>query len=200
MKSHPLVKPREGATAESNQDDMAVIRELEPGPERDAAINAMIEANIPLVFAKVNVYISLHPSVEFLQDDLVSEGLVALTLSVRTLADAPTPADGGNCTGFIGNRIVWRMCRLVENFENQQIPEGYVPPGPDVVDPMDEVDARDLLFGACQTPEEVVILEMRERGNTDQEIAERLDISRRAVNMMRHELLERYDEMKRKLQ
>lgn len=199
-KPHPLIRAGKGATAESNLDDMEVIRGLEEGPERDAAINAMIEANIPLVFTKVKGYIALQSNVEFLYDDLVSAGFVAVTVAVNELANRDTPPDGGNCTAFISNRIVWGMCRLVEQFERQQIPEGYVPPGPEVVDPMDAVDARDLLFGACESPEDVIILEMRERGNTDQEIADRLDIPRRAVTFMRHEILERYDELKQKVQ
>ncbi len=201
MTWHPLVKSdRQGATADSNQNSMEVIRRLPEGTDRTAEINMMIEANIPLVLAKVNTYIGLHSSVEFLFDDLTSEGLVALTIAVNKLAGMGTPDDGGNCTGFIGNRIVWAICKLVDHDEKQQIPKDYVPPGPTVVDPMDIVDSKDLIYSACQSPEDRVILKMREKGNTDQEIAERLDISRRAVNFMRHELLQRYNDLEQRLE
>lgn len=197
MKPHPLVKTRDGATAESNLADMEVIRGMDEGPEREAAINAMIEANIPLVFSKVKGYMALHPSVSFLHDDLVSEGFMAVIDAVRRLADRDTPEDGGNCTGYIGNRIVWAICRLMEHHEKEQrIPPEYESGTPPVVNPMEEIDTRDLLFGACQTPEDVIILEMRERGCKDKEIAERLSISRRAVGYMRHELYERYLELR----
>lgn len=191
---HPLVKPNQkGATAESNYSDIEIIRQLEDGDERDIAINAMITANIPLVVLKVETYMGLHPSVDFLVNDLVSEGVLALTLAVKDLAELETPDDLGNPSGYIGQRIIWAIARLVDNDEKQQLPHDYQPPYPLEVDPMSIVDTRDLLRAACQTPEDVTIMEMRERGCTDQEIADRLDIVRRAVCTQRHELMQRYD-------
>ncbi len=159
----------------------------------------MIEANVPLVMAKVDTYIGLHSGVGFLFDDLVSEGLVALTAAVNKLASMDTPESGGNCTGFIGNRIVWSICKLVEGNKKQQIPENYIPPGLDVADPTELVDSKDLIYAACQSPEDRIIIDMREKGSTDQEIADRLDIPRRAINFMRYELSQRYDELKQRL-
>lgn len=191
---HPLVNPKQkGATTDSNFQDIEKIRKLSDGPEKDDAINAMIASNIPLVFLKVETYIGLHPSVEFLKDDLVSAGLLSLTQAVQRLSELTTPKDKDNPTGYIGNRIIWGIGRFIQNDEKQQVPADYHPPYPLEVNPMDIVDTRDLLYAACQTPEDHVIMGMRERGCTDQEVADRLDISRSAVRVQRHELMERYD-------
>jgi len=196
---HPLVRiGHQGATAESNLRDMEVIRRLR-GDEKKAAINAMIEANMPLVFLKVESYIGLHSSVGFLKDDLVSVGLIALTQAVYKLADQATPPGGGNPSGFINQRIIWEMCRLIDQDARQNIPEGYTPVGPSVVDPMEIVDARDMLEAICYTEEEVVILQMKEDGSTDDEIAQRLDVTKRTVREHRRILEKRYQTLVSKL-
>lgn len=191
---HPLVNPKQkGATTDSNFRDIERIRKLPDGPEKRDAINAMIASNVPLVFLKVETYIGLNPTVEFLKDDLVGTGLLSLTRAVVDLTKLKTPEDKGNPTGYIGNRIIWGIARFIDNDKKQQVPADYYPPHPREVNPMDIVDTRDLLDASCQTPEDHVIMEMRERGCTDQEIADRLDISRPAVRVQRHELMERYD-------
>lgn len=190
---HPLVNPKQkGATTDSNFRDIERIRELPDGPEKRDAINAMIASNVPLVFLKVETYIGLNPAVEFLRDDLVSIGLLSLTRAVADLTKLKTPEDKGNPTGYIGIRIIWGIARFIDN-DKKQVPADYHPPHPHEVNPMDIVDTRDLLDASCQTPEDHVIMEMRERGCTDQEVADRLDISRSAVRVQRHELMERYD-------
>lgn len=200
MKWHPMVKADQtGATSDSNQRDMEFIRGLPEGPERRVAIDKIITANVPLVFTKANTYINLHNDVEFLCDDLISEGLVALTLAVFDLASMETPDDGGNCTAFIATRIVWAMCKFVEKDEHQQIPKGYSPPGPIIIDPRDEIETQDLLKSTCNTPEDHVIIDMRKKGCNDQEIADCLGLSRRAVNFTRNEIMNRYYDAKQKL-
>ncbi len=194
---HPLIDPKQkGATPDSNQDDMAAIRDLPLGPERDEIIEAMILDNVPFVMRKVDIYIALFPSVTFLTDDLINEGLFALTTAVKDLAKRNAPEDGGNCTGFIGKRIEWALGRLIENDEAETIPKGYAPPSKvKVVNPMDIIDTRDLIDAACESEEDRVIVEMREKGCTLEEIAARLSISRRAVFVMRHELQRRYNQL-----
>lgn len=209
-KWHPLVDPKQkGATAESNFDDMAVIRQMPPtipnpqwdgentefidNPKRRALINNMVKANIPFVIAKVEIYISLEPSVEYMYDDLVAEGTLRLLEVIIKLADMDTPECGGNPTGYIGQYLVWTMARLIENDIKQQIiPKNYRPSTPAVIDPMDIVDTRDLIESVCLTEEDRILVDMREHGCTDEEIAARLDINRRAVTAMRCQLVTRY--------
>jgi hypothetical protein len=199
--SHSLLRRGKcGATAESNQVDMEIIRGLPIGKQRKTKIDDMILANIPLIFAKLEVYIALYGSVQFLYDDLISSGTVALTEAIQKLAGVDTPRDGGNCTAFIAQRILWAMCDTVEQFERQQIPKGYVPPKATVVDPTSLLEIRDLMLFCCQTEEDKIIFEMRERGSKDQEIADRLSISRRAVNLARHEMQQRYETLVRDAQ
>ncbi len=215
-------KTRKVASSESNYRDIEKIRATPPGPHQDFLINTMIEANLPLVFLKVSTYTGMYPNVAFLHNDLVSEGVLAVSLAIRHLADLPTPEDKGNPTGFIGQRIIWAITRLVDNdnkahtgggkkqvyackfddfddgegnTEKKQLVNQYeIPPTLDD-DPMAMVDIRDALLSICQTPEDRIILKMRENGSTDQDIADRLDITRRAVCFQRAELFARYEKL-----
>ena len=190
---HPLViRGRQGATAESNLQSMDIIRKL-PQDKRKQAIDDLVESNIPLVLLKVDSYIGLHPHMEFLKEDLISVGLIGLIPAINSLAEKDSPNDGGNVNGFIGQRIIWELCRLVDIDERQQVPIGYTPPNTHVVvDPMEIVDTRDLLESICQTPEEQIILNMLEQGCTNEAIANRLSISQSAVRIHRLELEARY--------
>lgn len=258
---HPLVQPNyKGATAKSNCQDIEFIRAL-PETERGPSIDAMIKRNISLVNHKVEICIGIYPHAEFLSDDLVSEGLCALTKAVQDLAKLETPSDGGNPSAYIGQRIIWAITRLIELEEKQQqIPHndwlrnkqvyawnekpvicefdgvitqyvsvsaaarqtdytredisrwchsGSKSPGGSTwyfnyhpltqmcVDPTEMIEMQDSLASICQTPEDVIILEMREQGSTDLEIAARLDIPRSAVRVQRHELLKRYEALEK---
>lgn len=193
---HPLIDPdQKGATADSNLDDMAVIRGLS-GTSRQDAMQAMVLANVPLVMFKVESYIALYPGLAFLHDDLVSAGVLDLTESVHRLANIlPTPEGGGNPTGYISQRIIWAIGEFVENDTKNEVPDNYSPPPRLEIDPTAIVDTRDLLEAICQTREDMIIMEMRERGSTDQEVADRLGIARSSVRVQRHELMQRYDNL-----
>lgn len=194
---HPLIDPnQQGATTDSNLDDMAVIRGLH-GEARQEAMQAMVLANIPLVMFKVESYIRLYPKLSFLHDDLVSEGILGLTTAVDKLAKMEIPNDGGNPTAFISQRIAWTIGWFVDNNKKQNIPYDYSAPLISDVDPTTIVDTQDLLDAACQTEEDFIIMEMRSRGCVDQEIADRLSIARSSVQVQRHELMQRYDALVR---
>lgn len=201
---HHLVDPdQQGATPERNQVGMGIIRELEPGKSRDSLIKRLIEENVPLVFYKADTFINLHPDSAFLADDLVSEGILALTQAVNDLAEMETPEDGGNPTGFISRRIGWALSGCVKSHErHKMIPgaidgeEGYKPPSkPVVVDPKEMIELKDLLDASCQTDEDRVILQLRYQGSTDDEIAKRLSITRRAVSKRRQFILTRFEHL-----
>ena len=192
---HPLIDPtRKGATADTNLDDMAVIRGLSGEPRKEA-MQAMVLANIPLVMFKVESYIALYPKLSFLHEDLVSEGVLGLTTAIDKLAKMTEPEGGGNPTAFMAQRITWTIGWFVENDKKQNIPYDYSPPLVCDVDPTAIVDTQDLLDATCQTEEDHIIMEMRGRGCVDQEIADRLSIARSSVQVQRHELMRRYDEL-----
>lgn len=193
---HPLIDPNQrGATTDSNLDDMEVIRGLS-GESRREAIQAMILANMPLVILKVESYLLLFPGASFLEDDLISEGILALIEAINRLSNLETLNDGDdNPTGYINQRIIWKIGRFVENDEKQRVPNDYsLSPVLDI-DPTAIVETRDLLIRACQTEEDMIIMEMRGRGCVDQEVADRLSIPRSAVRVQRHELMQRYDSL-----
>jgi hypothetical protein len=193
-KWNSMVNPgTKGATSESNLNDMESIRRLPAGDQRKSLINKLIQDNIPLVVIKLNTYLGLFPGVAYLQHDMFSAGLVALTEAAHRLSELDTPEDGGNPSGFIGQAIIWAMGRVVENEARQAVPKDYYPPHqPREVDPREIIFVRDLLSAACQTDEDRIIIEMRERGCKDHEIASRLCISRTSVRVQRHELMLRY--------
>lgn len=191
---HPLIDPNQkGATTDSNLEDMEVIRKLS-GKDRQKAMQEMVLANVPLVMYKVESYIALYPGLDFLYDDLVSAGILDLTESIERLANVlQTPEGGGNPTGYISQRVNWAIGEVVENDTKNEIPDNYSPPSRLKIDPTAIVDTRDLLESVCQTREDMIIMEMRERGSTDQEVADRLGIARSSVRVQRHELMQRYD-------
>lgn len=212
---HPLVKPdQQGATAESNLLDMEIIRGMPSqvinplwggeddvihsqfidNEERQAAINSMIEANIPLVLLKVETYIGLNPATKYLEDDLVSEGILALSRAINKLANLGIPEiKENNPNGFINQWIIFDIARLAENEAKQKVPEHYKLSAKLDFNPSIIVDKLDFIMSVCQTPEDIAIIEMRMAGSTDEEVAARLDISRTAVRVQRHVLMQRYD-------
>lgn len=192
---HPLIDPNQkGATTDSNLDDMEAIRELH-GEARKEAIQEMVLSNVPLVMWKVESYIRLYPKLSFLHEDLVGEGILGLTTAINKLAEMEEPEGGGNPTAFISQRISWTIGWFVDNDKKQNIPYYYSPPLVSDVDPTTIVDTQDLLEAACQTEEDLTIIEMRKRGCVDQEIADRLGSARSSVRVQRHELMQRYDKL-----
>lgn len=197
---HPLVDPKQrGATHEMNHEDIQVIRSLQ-GEERDQAIERMVSNNIPLVMLKVDSCLGLFPEVKHLFDDLVSVGLIALFQSIKKLADLGTPPDGGNPTGFIGQRIIWAIGDFLElEADQKRIPPEYHRPYVMEVDPTESLDTIDLIMAVCYTEEERILVNMRYRGCVDEEIAKRLSITTRAVCAQRHEIMSRYETLRANL-
>jgi hypothetical protein len=198
MTEHRLVDPdKSGATAESNLEYLEQIRGLPAGSlEREELITKFIEDNIPLVILRVNSYLGITPSESYLIDDMIAEGFLALTEAVRKLADADTPEDGGNPSGYIGQRIIWAISRLAENESKAHfLNPKYRADSIDVIDPRDIIEVNDALYAACETEEDRIIIEMRVRGCTDQDISDRLEIPRRAVCFQRHQIEKRYRQL-----
>ena len=194
---HPLIDPTKGgATAEQNLVWVKSIRDMEPGECRLTLINTMIEANIPLAFIKLKTFIQLFPSFKYMWDDMVAEGILALTEGVHRLGDMETPGkdDVNNPTGYVGMMIVRRVGRMLESL-TEKITLGYQSPLAVVIDPRGIVETRDLLLAACETGIDRDIMGMRERGCTQSEIADSLDLSQSSVSVYLHEIKTRYDSL-----
>lgn len=194
---HPLRDPsRDGATAEMNLEWMSKIRESH-GEQRLALINEMVEANIPWVFLKLETFVHLYPGFEYMWDDMVSEGLLALTESIHILADKETPeGDENNPQGYAGVTIVRRVGRMLER-ETSALPEDYKSPLDVVIDPRDIVETRDMLMAACETQFHRDILEMRERGSSMEEIAQAFEMSRGGLSLYFYEIKNKFEQLQK---
>ena len=192
---HPLIDPnKEGATTEQNHAWLATIREIQPGEARLDLINIMIEANIPLAFLKLKTFIQLFPGFKFIWDDMVSEGMLALVEGVHKLGDMSPPGeeDVDNPMGYVGMMIVRRVGKMLDK-ATEKLPARYRSPLSITVDPRRIVEERDLLEAACSSTIDRTIIQMRERGNNQSEIADALELSQSSVSVFLHEIKTRYD-------
>jgi len=197
---HPLlIGSGQSASQESNHRDILVIRALQPGPHQTDLINDMILANIPLVFLKVGSYIDLHSSATHLKEEMTNEGSLALTLAVQKLAAMGTPSDGGNPTGFVGQRIIWAISRVAEKDAKQKFPAEAIKE--DIpLDPCANIETLDMLEVACHTPEDVILIHARLRGSTNQEIADILGTTKTAVSLQCQDIRDRFEMLQRDAQ
>ena len=187
----------------------------------DKAREEMIEGNMPLVIAKVDAYIGCHPQTAYLRDDLHSAGFVGLVQAVNTMAEHEQPSNV-NPTGYISVAITHEIARMAEKESAMgltSIPEpenGPSSSGDDVPEvghnvPESIIDAnesavqglfdlRDMLDSCTEREEERTLLRMREKGYSDREIAEALNMSRTSVQRLRKELEERFKQKCRELE
>lgn len=179
-----------------------------------AARDKMIEINMPLVVAKVDQYVKQFPEAAYLHDDLVSAGFVGLTESVNKLATAG-PRDNPNATGYMSTWIQRRIGEVMDGETgigsprtqqlarqfNRQLPK-QVEVGDllmltdSVPDPTRMLELlRDLIDACCETEEDTAIVDLREKGYTDREIATQLSLPYTTTYMMRREIYRRFLEM-----
>lgn len=170
----------------------------------DGARELLILGYARLVLKKVSTWCKLFPQVLYLSDDMVSEGLLAVTKAVDALIKDGDPEEG-SCTSYIHTAIINNIGHMLEDEVTIRIPR-TADEGPVVV-PTDDydmaapltdgsfgvIDLMDSLEAACATPLEKQILGLRIKGYTDQEIAEQLDISRASVQFYRAELIQKFE-------
>lgn len=194
-----------GETASREQNDL-LYPAVVSGDE--AAIDKMIRINMPFVLSKVESYILAYPDIEYLRDDMVGEGLQELVVAVRKMAEEPSEAP--NPTGYISFRIqkaignviagehgngactetVRKRRRSGEEFLRQV-------PMPDAlpeqsVDPTAMPELRDLLYASCETEIDRQIIDLRERGYRDSEIAGIIDTPLTTTYMLRRAIYARF--------
>jgi len=187
----------------------------------DKAREEMIEGNMPLVIAKVDAYIGCHPQTAYLRDDLHSAGFVGLVQAVNTMAEHEQPSNV-NPTGYISVAITHEIARVAEKesamgLTNIPEPENGPSSGGDDVPEVEHnvpesiidanesavqglFDLRDMLDSCTEREEERTLLRMREKGYSDREIAEALNMSRTSVQRLRKELEERFKQKCRELE
>lgn len=172
-----------------------------------AAIKLMIESNVGLVIERVESYIRVYPTVGYLRDDLVAEGLLGLTKAVRRMSNEGMQ-DNPNPTNYISCYVTKAIGAVIEQEGSASVPAETarqmkgrgeaiprcVPLNNDKreVDPRVMIELRDIIDACCETAEDRIIVEMREKGYVDKEIAARLDLPHTTVYMLRRDLYRRF--------
>lgn len=175
----------------------------------EEARREMIEGNMALVTLRVNTFIRFFPQAEFLRDDLISEGLLALVSAVNGMKNRIGQADcnpQGYLLKSISNALgemldseshLQMLSKTVRNkrAEGETLPQQIPMSGsmPDVA--FDEQPLRELkedIWSVAETDEERTVLRMREEGFNDREIGEVLGMPNTTVWVTRRDLYERF--------
>lgn len=159
----------------------------------EAARKRMIEANMPMVLAKVDTFLKVYPFARPIYDDLISEGFLGLTEAVENLGKNgdttnPTGFISFHITGAIGRTVDAEYPQIAEDHEAprrhrkrrprcEQMPVDPVPMVDLVVDPTAMVELRDLLEACCETDIDREIIRLRERGYQE-EAPDNLEVCR----------------------
>lgn len=172
-----------------------------------ASMKRMIETNIGLAIERVESYIRVYPTVAYLRDDLVAEALASLTIAVNRMAEEG-PRNDANATNYmswwvtkaIGAVIAAEGTCIVPETQARRLKDRgdaipkYVPLVIDKreIDPRTMTELHDLIESCCETPEDRMIFEMREKGYVDKEIAQTLNLPHTTVYMMRRDIYRRF--------
>lgn len=200
--NHPLEIPDDVQVSYTDECVFGFIEQARLGD--DKARDDLILGYARLVLAKVGTWITLFPQVSHLSDDMVSEGLLAVTKAVDILIREGDPSEGSLCS-YIHTAIINNIGHFLEDEVTIHIPR-TADDGP-VAIPVDDfdlaapdagyamVDLMDTLHASCETPLEREVLDLRMKGYSDQEIADQLDISRASVQFYRAEITNRFDRL-----
>lgn len=189
-----------------NKENMdALAEQLRLGCERTRT--KMIEGYIRLVHSKVNKWLQLYPTLEYLEEEMVSEGYLAVVMAVDTIKRRGTP-DNSNVTAYISVAIVNAIGKyLDENSTLIRVPKCSDEDSPVIEqifdrpqpssDPSASIELADMLAAACSTQEDRAIVDLLSKGYTEREVSAQLDIPQSTVNILRYEIHERYSRLER---
>jgi RNA polymerase sigma factor (sigma-70 family) len=173
----------------------------------------MILGYTPLVMHKVESWLSVFPTLAYLRDDMVSEGKLAVVKAVNKIAEGYKP-ETDNPTGYVSVAIHNGISNFAMDEATIRVPRGVAPDQrasvsvrvfegleTDMAATMaheELVDTKDVLDSLCQTEYDRAIMDLRERGYTDAEVAAQLEIPPTTVYMLRRELYERFQQTETK--
>lgn len=185
-----------------------------------AARDEMIQRNIGLVMKKVDLFLVFYPSFGFLRDDLICEGLIALVTAVDQMMD-----EGGvnepNPTSLMATCVYRAIGTAIEGLQDMRVPKRthkrklaknkeYKPPIKEqsVEVSQDDKLAEELYYDptdarllyqiaelCCETETEKQIIELREKGYVDREIASELKMPLTTIYVMRRTIYARFLEV-----
>lgn len=159
------------------------------------------------VAVKVSEFIKCFPMYAYLRDDLISEGYVGLIEGI----DKFDPSVGSTLKSYITHWILLRVSEFANNSHIIPIPsrtasrhKELTPPTVAQIDteeldkiisksnPKEYMEVYENIISHCATDEERAIVQMRERGSRDPEIAATLGLAIVTVYMLRREIYARY--------
>jgi RNA polymerase sigma factor (sigma-70 family) len=186
------------------------------------AVERLIEENMGLVVSLADKFIGRNPAFEYLRDDLIGTGNLALVdranyfarphsqvMDIRKyLTTAITRAFRKECDedsplgpGHTVQKELRKASQTDELDLSDESGQRNVPRREDVdldmlstEDGQRRVDLRDEVESCCTEPLEKQIVELRVEGLSDSEIAERLDVCERTVRGRRRAIETRFNE------
>ena len=166
----------------------------------------MIEGYMPLVHSKVNKWLAIYPGLEYLEEDMVSEGYFAVVKSINNIETGEEPLRS-NVTAYVSTAIIHTIGDFLDNVATIRVPRraDATPPVIEQIierpvqdaDPVAMLEVLDMLEAACTTDTDRSIVDLLSRGYTEREVSSQLDIPQSTVNILRHEIHERYSQLER---
>ena len=176
-----------------------------------AARDELVELNMPLVVLKVDGYLACFAHLEYLRDDLIAEGNLALVQAVTRMQEGEVK----DATSYMSTSIQKAIGHFIDG--ELYTPSGsrgartarrrhgdgddaqtfHKVPNSEFVldklyyDPSQEAELLDLIRAQCESDEERAIVDLRIKGYVDSEIAKALDIPLTTTFMLRRELYQR---------
>lgn len=198
--------------ADQERNDAIYPRVVDGDPE---AIEEMIVTNQALVVYKANACANEFTNINWLLEDMISAGMVALVEAVNSMVGKEV--EEPNPTGLISQYIYFALgdlcdrettirvpsstnrMRKVRGMEKIETPRrqasvgvGFVLDQEGVTDPRALPELWDSIYGACKTENDRAIVRLRSEGYTDQEISDKVGIARSSVHFLRRAIYERF--------
>jgi RNA polymerase sigma factor (sigma-70 family) len=178
------------STKLTSEENKSLYARIKQGDEN--ARQQMITGYMPLVVDVVDTFLKSRPHLEYLRDDLMSEGFLNLTSSVTkfVVRDVDEP------TAYLASTLRRAIAEVVcEIGDKPGCAERYTF-GPDSTE---EIDILDELDAACLTDLDRKLVELRRAGFTFYEIAEAVERSRPTVRNDFNAIRERFEQKEKLL-
>ena len=195
--NHELIDSMRTVCQPTSKEDNERLYEALLQGDRTAREQLVVN-NMPLVVAIVDRRIQSDSSLEYLRDDLTSEGFVALTSAVNGLEK--TRPENSNVTAYLGRAVEHDLTDLLRrnrrSSREQPSDVDYSKRSLASIDSLERVDVEDLLRHSCETAFEWNLIQLRRQGYTDREIASQYGIAHSTVVRRLKAIKRRYDSQK----
>jgi hypothetical protein len=172
-------------------DNTALYRKVATGDEK--ARKRMIVDNMPMVVSIVDKYLSVNEDCDYLRDDLMSEGFLALTGVVDALRTTHLTHERA-VTSYLFTAIRNAARKAACHSAHQPAGKDCSKRTMSCCSSNEEVDAADLIKACCRTPLERELVRLRQKGYSLRVIANKLRTNYSAVQTGYTAIQDRYNE------